>query len=408
MKKKSNGCPLFIMIILSVVAVMTIGLSLCVWGDYTLKAEWDRPVFASVILGEKKDGELKQVVQTPIDDSAALDVMSDDGSADTVGVAADGNDNENVGIDNGVSGGSGDNGGLTGGEDNEDVEGFGDDPDHMVNITNGDTTGASDDTIEVDNADRAGFNDDPMAGLSRKDDIEAVTGKPYVEITKVGAVEFVPWNDNPARSPYYKNPGVRPLSSEYEYKDVDADYFATSLFIGDSRIEGLNDYSGWDKAYFAYKTGLTVFNMMSETLNTNDGRCTLPEVLENYTFENIYIMIGINELGSGTVSDFADKYKENLETIKSLQPDARIIILGIMYVTKEYSDSSDVYNNDNINAKNAAIASFANGSDIFYLDMNPAVVDENMALREDISFDGVHLIAKYYYLWTDFMCSHGY
>ena len=56
MKKKSNGCPLFIMIILSVVAVMTIGLSLCVWGDYTLKAEWDRPVFASVILGEKKEG----------------------------------------------------------------------------------------------------------------------------------------------------------------------------------------------------------------------------------------------------------------------------------------------------------------------------------------------------------------
>lgn len=148
--------------------------------------------------------------------------------------------------------------------------------------------------------------------------------------------------------------------------------------------------------------------MMSETLNTNDGKCTLSEVLENYTFDNIYIMIGINELGSGTVSDFADKYKENLETIRSLQQDARIIILGIMYVTKEYSDSSDVYNNDNINAKNAAIASFANGTDIFYLDMNPAVVDENMALREDISFDGVHLIAKYYYLWTDFMCSHGY
>ena len=378
------------MIIISVIAAMAIGLALGVWGDYTLKVEWDRPVFSSVVLGEKKDSEIKQAVKTPIDDSDALDVMADGVSEDTANDALDVNDNVN------------------GSEENKDSEGDGDSADPQVIITNVDADDDSNDSAEGENSDKSGINDDPMAGLNRMDDIEDVTGKPYVEITKVGAVEFVPWNDNPARSPYYKNPGVRPLSSKYEYKDVDADYFATSLFIGDSRIEGLHDYSGWDKAYFAYKTGLSVFNMMSETLNTNDGKCTLSEVLENYTFDNIYIMIGINELGSGTVSDFADKYKENLETIRSLQQDARIIILGIMYVTKEYSDSSDVYNNDNINAKNAAIASFANGTDIFYLDMNPAVVDENMALREDISFDGVHLIAKYYYLWTDFMCSHGY
>ena len=378
------------MIIISVIAAMAIGLALGVWGDYTLKVEWDRPVFSSVVLGEKKDSEIKQAVKTPIDDSDALDVMADGGSEDTADDALDVNDNVN------------------GSEENKDSEGDGDSADPQVIITNVDADDDSNDSAEGENSDKSALNDDPMAGLNRMDDIEDVTGKPYVEITKVGAVEFVPWNDNPARSPYYKNPGVRPLSSKYEYKDVDADYFATSLFIGDSRIEGLHDYSGWDKAHFAYKTGLSVFNMMSETLNTNDGKCTLSEVLENYTFDNIYIMIGINELGSGTVSDFADKYKENLETIRSLQQDARIIILGIMYVTKEYSDSSDVYNNDNINAKNAAIASFANGTDIFYLDMNPAVVDENMALREDISFDGVHLIAKYYYLWTDFMCSHGY
>ena len=378
------------MIILSVIAAMAIGLALGVWGDYTLKVEWDRPVFSSVVLGEKKDSEIKQAVKTPIDDSDALDVMADGVSEDTANDALDVNDNVN------------------GSEENKDSEGDDDSADPQVIITDVDADDDSNDSAEGENSDKSALNDDPMAGLNRMDDIEDVTGKPYVEITKVGAVEFVPWNDNPARSPYYKNPGVRPLSSKYEYKDVDADYFATSLFIGDSRIEGLHDYSGWDKAYFAYKTGLSVFNMMSETLNTNDGKCTLSEVLENYTFDNIYIMIGINELGSGTVSDFADKYKENLETIRSLQQDARIIILGIMYVTKEYSDSSDVYNNDNINAKNAAIASFANGTDIFYLDMNPAVVDENMALREDISFDGVHLIAKYYYLWTDFMCSHGY
>ncbi len=217
------------------------------------------------------------------------------------------------------------------------------------------------------------------------------------------------WNDNPPRSRYYTNPGKRPLSSDYPYISVEPSYYANSLFIGDSRMQGLHDYSGWEDASFCYKTGLTVYKMMTDTVNIGGGlKATVPEVLQSRQFENIYIMIGINELGSGLPTDFAEKYYENIEIIRSYQPDARIIILGIMYVTNEYADSNDVFNNDNINARNAAIASFANGEDIFYLDMNPAVVDESGALDPSITFDGVHLIAKYYYLWADFMNEHGY
>ena len=110
----------------------------------------------------------------------------------------------------------------------------------------------------------------------------------------------------------------------------------------------------------------------------------------------------------GTVSDFASAYEEKLKIIRELQPDARIIIMAIMFETTDYSENETVYNNDNINAKNAAIAKLANGKDIFFLDMNPAVTDETGGLRSDISFDGVHMTAKYYYLWTDFMYAHGY
>lgn len=220
--------------------------------------------------------------------------------------------------------------------------------------------------------------------------------------------QYVAWNDNPARSPYYRNSNVRPLSTDYPYKTVDGSYFDNSLFIGDSRIAGLHDYSGWENATFAYKVGLTVYDMMTAEIRTGSGKSTVLDVLGSRQFENIYIMIGINELGTGTVSDFSAQYRQCLEIIRTLQPKARIIIMGIMFETTAYSDADDVYNNDNINAKNSAIAGYANGKDIFYLDMNPAVCDETNGLREDISFDGVHLTAKYYYLWTDFMLSHAY
>lgn len=230
---------------------------------------------------------------------------------------------------------------------------------------------------------------------------------PYVRHDTVTVYED--WNDNPPRSRYYTNPGKRPLSSDYPYVQVDPTYYANSLFIGDSRMQGLHDYSGWEDGTFCYKTGLTIYRMMTDTVNIGGGlKSTVPEVLASRQFDNVYIMMGINELGSGLPTDFADKYYENIQIIKSYQPDARIIILGIMYVTAEYAEKNDVINNDNINARNAAIASFANGEDIFYLDMNPSVVDESGALNPEITFDGVHLIAKYYYLWADFMNEHGY
>ena len=82
--------------------------------------------------------------------------------------------------------------------------------------------------------------------------------------------------------------------------------------------------------------------------------------------------------------------------------------MGIMFVTNGYDRNPAVFNNDNVNSKNVAISRYANGRTIYYLDMNPAVEDENHALNSDYTFDGVHLTAQYYNLWRGFMCSHAY
>lgn len=66
-----------------------------------------------------------------------------------------------------------------------------------------------------------------------------------------------------------------------------------------------------------------------------------------------------------------------------------------------------VFNNTNINIRNVEIETLANGKDIFYIDVNEAVCDENGNLYADWTFDQIHLKAKYYQVWENFLMEHG-
>ena len=162
------------------------------------------------------------------------------------------------------------------------------------------------------------------------------------------------------------------LETDYPYIKVNKSYFDDALFIGDSRIEGLALYSGLDNAQFAYMEGLTTFGLMSEKIAAN-GTATLTDLLSSQTFKKIYIMLGINEAGYATDS-YVSTYMDAISQIQALQPNAVIFMMGCMHVSSDYSNTHDIVNNDNIDEKNGAIAAYADGIKLFYLDMNTVVI----------------------------------
>ncbi len=209
------------------------------------------------------------------------------------------------------------------------------------------------------------------------------------------------------RSPYYIYTGKKALTTTYPYVDAGPDYFKDTLFIGDSRIEGLFDFGNIPEADFCFRQGVSVFNIMGEDLNWGDkGSGTLGQLLKKYKYKKIYIMLGVNELGTGYAEDYADQYNMLIKYIHDRQENVIITVMGIMNVTKEYSDSSEVFNLDNINARNSLVAGYINGYDTFYLDVNPAVSDKNGALNAAYTNDGIHLSAEYYEKWVDFIKKH--
>ena len=104
--------------------------------------------------------------------------------------------------------------------------------------------------------------------------------------------------------------------------------------------------------------------------------------------------------------EYAEKYNDLIQYIHRIQKDAVVIVMGVMYVTKEYSDTSEVFNNDNINARNSLVAGYIDGKDTMYLDINPAFLDESGCLDAKYTNDGIHLSAEYYELWVDFLKKH--
>lgn len=208
------------------------------------------------------------------------------------------------------------------------------------------------------------------------------------------------------KSAYYVYTGKKPLTTVYPYIEVDDSYFQDTLFIGDSRIEGLADFGGIENAEFCYKEGISVYNILDEDLIFEGERGYFGDIIGRKKYQKIYIMLGVNELGKGYAEEYAEKYNDLIQYIHRIQKDAVVIVMGVMYVTKEYSDTSEVFNNDNINARNSLVAGYIDGKDTMYLDINPAFLDESGCLDAKYTNDGIHLSAEYYELWVDFLKKH--
>ena len=200
----------------------------------------------------------------------------------------------------------------------------------------------------------------------------------------------------------------QPASRQYEFTNVTQEYFDDALLIGDSRAEGVALYSGWDNLTYYAEGGMTIYNMFQRQVAKEDGqKISVEEALQKHTFGKIYLEIGINEMGTGTLDSFMEAYENAVNHLRELQPDAILYLCGIMYVKQSKSESDPIFNNPNIQARNDRIAQLADGENIFYLDINELVTDETGNLNPDYTWDEVHLLGKYDSLWLDYFCSHG-
>lgn len=197
----------------------------------------------------------------------------------------------------------------------------------------------------------------------------------------------------------------------YEFTTVDRSYLDGALFIGDSRTSTLYEYAGWDNTDFYVEYGLTIWDVLNEPIATRPGtneKISVYDGLSATKYDKIYIMLGVNELGTGTADTYFEQFKTVIDTIRALQPDATVFIQSIIHVTDEIDRKGTYINNDEINARNEKIKTLADNKSIFYIDNNQLFDDPQTGkLNPDYTGDGVHILAKYVGDWQNFYLEHG-
>lgn len=186
-----------------------------------------------------------------------------------------------------------------------------------------------------------------------------------------------------------------------EFQQVDLQYFNDALFIGDSRTLGIMEYGGLEQAMFFANSGMSVIKLYDAELKVDGmGKVSYEDVLNAKRYGKVYIMLGMNEMGY-EYDYILSKYQHILDEIQEVQPDALIYVCANLHLTKEAQ--GEIINNPDLDVLNSRIAEFADNQRIFYLDINPYYDDGEGNLNPEYSTDGVHIYAKYYTEWANWL-----
>ena len=191
----------------------------------------------------------------------------------------------------------------------------------------------------------------------------------------------------------------------------DDSFFDSAVFLGDSRTEGLQLFSGLKHGTFYWARGMSVFRADNEDYKVFevDGEdLTLVGVLSKAKYDSVYLMIGVNELGHG-----AEAYRQGLEElvdkILAAQPEAVVYLQLLPPVNDAMCRANQLanyINNANVTAYNEVIVQVAAEKRVVLLNTAEVYTGEDGQLPKELANDGCHFAYSCYGIWADYLRSH--
>ena len=192
---------------------------------------------------------------------------------------------------------------------------------------------------------------------------------------------------------------------------ADDSFFDNTVFLGDSRTEGLELFGGLKHGTYYWARGMSVFRADDEEYKivSIDGEdFTLLGALYQQSFDTVYIMIGVNELGYPAESYEAGLFKL-VDKVIDAQPEA-VVYLQIMPPLNDAmcraNGLAGYINNDNLQKFNEAIRRVATEKKVALLNTAEVYTGEDGQLPAELANDGCHFVYKAYAPWADYLRSH--
>ncbi len=202
-----------------------------------------------------------------------------------------------------------------------------------------------------------------------------------------------------------KPPEIEIITPKPIVSDVAITDFSNTVFIGDSRTQGLMMFGGITEATYYVGQGITVHDVIKKPLVKKENEeITIIEALKENSFDNIMIMLGINELGWAYTDLFREAYSAMLDQIIIDCPNSNIYVQLVMPVNRSLIENpKDYINNDRIIEYNNVIKEICNGKGIKYIDTFNLMCNKDGDLYKSASTDGIHLNMQFCKRWVNFM-----
>jgi len=170
------------------------------------------------------------------------------------------------------------------------------------------------------------------------------------------------------------------------------------VLLGDSITEGFE--------VTKYFPGRRVLNrgigadVIGNDMPTNDFRGVLQR-LDNSVFDcaatDVFILIGINDLGSGKkVETMETGFRELLKRIRAKRPDLRIHVQSVLPTRDRFEK-----HNAPVRDFNERLKKLATEFNCSFIDLHALMVDENGSLKAEFTRDGLHLTEPAYLIWRE-------
>ena len=182
-------------------------------------------------------------------------------------------------------------------------------------------------------------------------------------------------------------------------KAVYDSFFDNSVMIGNSLVEGFFMYSGLSNIKYIYNTG-AVINKVFGYLDLYP--------LEVNTYNNVYLMFGLNEVGSD-VESFISNYASLIDYVREHQPKTNIIAISVTPVTKGVDeDPNEAQSMERIKLFNDRLQQLCKEKECWYLDIYSMLLDGEGYLSADYAYagDGKHFEKSGYVAWANYMKNH--
>jgi lysophospholipase L1-like esterase len=168
------------------------------------------------------------------------------------------------------------------------------------------------------------------------------------------------------------------------------------VLLGDSITEGFDVPT--------YFPGRRVLNrgigadVIGNALPEDDPRGVLRRLNESVldcAATDVFLLIGINDLGSGRTPDVMEQgYRELLKQIKEKAPSVRVHVQSVLPTRDKFAK-----HNAHVLDFNQRLQKLAKEFGYDYVDLHTLMADEKGELKAEFTADGLHLKAEAYELW---------